>query len=39
MKLVIDTNIYSDYAEGLSEIVDFLATHPNPLFLPAIVIG
>ncbi|OIP28650.1 MAG: hypothetical protein COW04_06405 [Deltaproteobacteria bacterium CG12_big_fil_rev_8_21_14_0_65_43_10] len=39
MKLVLDTNIYSDYAEGLPETVDFLATHGEYLYLPSIVIG
>ncbi|MEA3357876.1 MAG: type II toxin-antitoxin system VapC family toxin [Thermodesulfobacteriota bacterium] len=39
MKLVLDTNIYSDYAEGLSETVDFLATHHEYLYLPTVVIG
>lgn len=39
MKLVLDTNVYSDYAEGLPETVDFLATHGEYLYLPSIVIG
>ncbi len=40
MKLVLDTNIYCDYAEGLSEVVDFLALHSEASFyLPSIVIG
>ncbi len=39
MKLVLDTNIYSDYAEGLSETVNFLATHGEHLYLPSVVIG
>ncbi len=39
MKLVLDTNIYSDYAEGLPDIVDFLATHGEEIFLPSIVLG
>ena len=39
MKLVLDTNIYSDYAEGLPVVVDFLAGHVEDLFLPAIVLG
>ena len=35
-----DTNIYCDYAEGLSGVVDFLAVHAEEdLFLPSIVIG
>ena len=39
MKLVLDTNIYSDYAEGLPETVDFLTTHGEYLYLPTVVIG
>jgi predicted nucleic acid-binding protein len=39
VKLVLDTNIYSDYAEGLPAVVDFLALHDEDIFLPAIVLG
>ena len=39
MKLVLDTNIYSDYAEGLTETVNFLATHGEHLYLPSVVMG
>lgn len=39
MKLVLDTNIYRDYAEGLPDIVDFLAIHGEEIFLPSIVLG
>ena len=40
MKLVFDTNIYCDYAEGLSGIVDFFAAHDDDeVFLPSIVVG
>ena len=39
MRLVLDTNIYSDYAEGLPAVVDFLAIHGEDLFLPSIVLG
>ncbi len=39
MKLVLDTNIYCDYAEGLSEVVDTIATYGQFLFIPSIVIG
>ena len=39
MKLVLDTNIYCDYAEGLPHAVDFLATHGEDIFLPCIVLG
>ena len=36
---MLDTNIYSDYAEGLSETVNFLATQGEYLYLPSVVIG
>ena len=39
MKLVLDANIYSDYAEGLPAVVEFLATHGDDIFLPSIVLG
>ena len=39
MKLVLDANIYCDYAEGLPVTVDFLATHGEDIFLPSIVLG
>ncbi len=39
MKLVLDTNIYVDFAAGASETVDFIATYGESLFLPSIVIG
>ena len=39
MKLVLDTNIYCDYAEGLPEVVDAIATHGQYLLIPSIVIG
>lgn len=39
MKLVIDTNVYSDYAEGVPETVDFVATQGEKIFFPSIVIG
>lgn len=39
MKLVLDTNVYCDYAEGLPEVVDAIATHGQYLFIPSIVIG
>ena len=39
MKLVLDTNIYSDYAEGLYEVVDILATHGENIFIPSVVLG
>lgn len=39
MKLVLDTNIYSDFAEGLPDVVDILATSGEHLFVPSIVLG
>ena len=39
MKLVLDTNIYSDYAEGVKETVDFMATRGEQIYLPSVVIG
>jgi len=39
LKLVLDTNIYSDYAEGLSQTVDFMATYGEFIYLPSVVLG
>lgn len=39
MKLVLDTNVYCDYAEGLPEVVETIATHGQYLFIPSIVLG
>ena len=39
MKLVLDTNIYTDYAEGVPEIVDMMVTRGGQIFIPSIVIG
>ena len=39
MKLVLDTNICSDYAEGLPEVVEAIVQYGQFLFLPAIVLG
>jgi len=39
LKLVLDTNIYSDYAEGLPQTVDFMATHGEHMYLPSVVLG
>ena len=39
MKLVVDTNIYCDFAEGVSQTVDIMATVGQQLYIPAIVIG
>ena len=39
MKLIIDTNIYSDFAEGNSRVVDYIAIHGEEIRLPAVVLG
>ncbi|MGD2187852.1 MAG: type II toxin-antitoxin system VapC family toxin [Desulfobacterales bacterium] len=39
MKLVLDTNIYCDYAEGLPHAIDFLATRGDDIYIPSIVLG
>ncbi len=39
LKLVLDTNICSDFAEGLPDVVDILATSGEHLFMPSIVLG
>jgi tRNA(fMet)-specific endonuclease VapC len=39
VKLVLDTNIYCDYAEGIPNVVDYMAIHGEDIFLPSIVIG
>ena len=39
MKLVLDTNVYSDYAEGVHETVDFMATQAEQIYLPSVALG
>ncbi|MFW8601977.1 type II toxin-antitoxin system VapC family toxin [Desulfobacterota bacterium M19] len=39
MKLVLDTNIYCDYAEGIPETVETIANSGETIYLPAIVIA
>lgn len=39
MKLVLDTNAYCDYAEGVPAVVEILAEYGDEIFLPAVVIG
>jgi len=39
MKIILDTNIYSDYAEGKPDVVDIIARRGSELFFPAIVLG
>lgn len=39
MKLVLDTNIYTDYAQGLPDVVETMAIHGTQIFIPSIVLG
>ncbi len=39
MKLVLDTNIYCDLAEGLPDAVDAIATYGQSVFIPSVVLG
>jgi predicted nucleic acid-binding protein len=39
LNLVLDTNIYCDYAEGLPDVVEAMAQYGEFLFLPSIVLG
>ena len=39
VKLVLDTNIYCDFAEGLPDAVDVIAAHGQFLSIPAVVLG
>ena len=39
MKLVLDTNIYCDYAQGISKTVDVIATRGEYIYIPSIVVG
>jgi tRNA(fMet)-specific endonuclease VapC len=39
LKLVLDTNAYCAYAEGLPDVVDIMATYGEYLFIPSVVIG
>ncbi len=39
MKLVLDTNIYCDYAEGLPDVVDAIATYGQSILIPSVVLG
>jgi predicted nucleic acid-binding protein len=39
MKLVLDTNIYCDYAEGLPEVVEVMAQYGDSFYIPSIVLG
>jgi len=39
LKLVLDTNIYSDYAEGLADVMEAIVQYGQDLFIPSIVLG
>lgn len=39
MRVILDTNIYSDYAEGISEVVDIIADRAKEICIPVIVLG
>ena len=39
MKFVLDTNIYCDFAEGLPDAVDAIATYGQSIFIPSVVLG
>ena len=39
MRLILDTNVYSDYAEGKSDVVDIIAQSAREICFPAIVLG
>jgi len=39
MRLILDTNVYSDYAEGKPEVVDIIARKAREICFPAIVLG
>jgi tRNA(fMet)-specific endonuclease VapC len=39
VKLVLDTNTYCDYAEGLPDVVEIMAIRGQYLFIPSIVLG
>jgi tRNA(fMet)-specific endonuclease VapC len=39
MKLVLDTNVYCDYAEGVPAVVDAMARFGEFIFIPSVVLG
>jgi tRNA(fMet)-specific endonuclease VapC len=39
VNLVLDTNIYVDFAQGRSDVVDLIATRSTEIALPSIVLG
>ena len=39
MKLVLDTNVYIDFAQGRPDVVELLATRSSEIFLPSPILG
>jgi predicted nucleic acid-binding protein len=39
LKLVLDSNIYCDFAEGLPDAVDAIAAYGQSIFIPSVVLG
>jgi tRNA(fMet)-specific endonuclease VapC len=39
LKLVLDTNIYCDFAEGEPDVIDAIATYGQFVFIPSVVLG
>jgi len=39
LKLVLDTDIYCDFAEGLPDAVDAIANYGQSIFIPSVVLG
>lgn len=39
MKILLDTNVYSDYAEGKPNVVDIIAHRGSEICFPVIVLG
>jgi hypothetical protein len=39
LKLVLDTSIYIDFAEGLPDVVDTIAISGDLLSIPSVVLG
>ncbi|MEW6185194.1 MAG: type II toxin-antitoxin system VapC family toxin [Thermodesulfobacteriota bacterium] len=39
MKLVLDTNIYTEYAEGVPDVIEAIVQYGQDLFIPSIVLG
>lgn len=39
MKLVLDTNIYCDFAQGVPEVIEIMADFADEIYLPSVVIA